>query len=613
MPINIRKYIKDNIIAIGLIITLIVGLILRFKGLTFQSYWTDELYSIAVSNPSNSFSSMYHETVTDVHPPLYQSLLWVWYHIFGFSEYSGRSMSVVIGSMGIYAVYILGKEFFNKETGLYAAVIASMNYYLIYFSQTTRSNSLLFLLSIISYIYFIKVLTTYSKKNFLLYLLFTIALVYTHYFGLVLVATQVFVFLFYFIKEKEKRKLLTVLAVTTAVTISVSLLPLLEYILGLEGMKSYWMPMPSKWFALEYMKIYVKSQYLEGIFLFTISLSLIYLFKKTENVKYRTMTIVLLLWIIIGYLLPYIRSVTALPMLVPRSTIMIIPALILLISYGIFLLKDTRLKTVMMAVIVFFSVYQLDHTNYYGKVTKEQWREVLYEVAKAKEKIPLFGVDRSDWGYIIYSSMLNLDLNISNSKALNKHYNNGTLPKCFFITDAHGDNISKSKELQDKTITKVLEIKKRKARGVLYAYKTPHSICSLLYAGEMNIDFNKCSLSKPYKGNPLAMPWSGSVTTPIYELKKNNYDLIVNAKGTKAFDKYAKLKIQVFRSGKDTNSLFIEKIFDTKQDYTEFTTSFKLQQDTNVSFVVSFINDKSRAIPKEDRNVYLKSIILKKQ
>ena len=192
MVISFREYVKNNIIPLGLIITLIVGIVLRFKGLTFQSYWIDELFSVTVSNPSNSFSYMYDRTVTDVHPPLYQSLLWGWYHIFGFNEFSGRSLSAIIGSIGIFAVYLLGKEFFNKEVGLYAAILASINHFLIFFSQETRSYSLLFLLSTVSYVYLLKVLTTSSKNNFLLYLLFTIALLYTHYFGFFLVATQVF-------------------------------------------------------------------------------------------------------------------------------------------------------------------------------------------------------------------------------------------------------------------------------------------------------------------------------------------------------------------------------------------------------------------------------------
>ena len=152
MTINhMKEFIKQHIILIGIIVTLIVALVLRFKGLTFQSHWLDELFSASVSNPSHTFFSMYDTTVSDVHPPLYQTLLWVWYHVFGFTEFAGRALSATIGTLGIYAIYLLGKEFFNKEVGLYAAIIATMNYFLIYYSQEVRSYSLLFLLSTMSY------------------------------------------------------------------------------------------------------------------------------------------------------------------------------------------------------------------------------------------------------------------------------------------------------------------------------------------------------------------------------------------------------------------------------------------------------------------------------
>ena len=35
-------------------------------------------------------------------------------------------------------------------------------------------------------------------------------------------------------------------------------------------------------------------------------------------------------------------------------------------------------------------MYQLNHADYYGKVTKEQWREVLYEVNASKEEMPVY-------------------------------------------------------------------------------------------------------------------------------------------------------------------------------------------------------------------------------
>ena len=126
--------------------------------------------------------------------------------------------------------------------GASTAIITSTNQFLISYAQETRSYSLLFLLSILSYLFFIKVLTKYSEKNFILYLLFTIALLYTHYFAFFLVATQVFVFIYFIIQEKEKRQLLTKLAILTCITYILALLPLVEYIVNHEDKTSFWIP-----------------------------------------------------------------------------------------------------------------------------------------------------------------------------------------------------------------------------------------------------------------------------------------------------------------------------------------------------------------------------------
>jgi len=478
MLIKLQGHIKQNIIVIGLVVVVILSAFLRFKALTFQSYWLDELFSVVFSSPDNSFSTMYDRTVTDVHPPLYQAILWVWYHLFGFTEFSGRFLSALIGTMGVVSIYLLGKEFYTKEVGFYAAIIASMNPFLIFYSQEVRSYGLLFFFSSISYIYLLRVLKSTSHKDFILYLLFTVALLYTHYFGLFLVATQVFVVIVYFIREAERRKNLIILGGITALVLVSSLLPLVQHILDHEAKESFWIRAPSNWFVLEYMQFYVKSRYLESVFLLMILFSLFSLIKK-EAKQNRVMVVILFLWVFIGYLLPYIRSVTAIPLLTQRNTIIIVPALIILISYGIFLLNNLKLKVVTLSVIIFFSINQFDNTSYYSRVAKEQWREVLFEVNKSKTDFQVYdflGLRFEDF-YKTYANMLNINLNFMSRNELKKDFKEKTLPSCFWAIDAHNDNMSKFDGLKDKSIKQVFEIKKFSARAILYSYNTSTEKC----------------------------------------------------------------------------------------------------------------------------------------
>jgi uncharacterized membrane protein len=121
-----------------------LGAYLRFHANTFQSYWLDEVWSISASNPSVGLGEMYGRTVVDVHPPLYQIILWLCFKVFGYSEGVGRNLSGLFGTLGLLAVYFLGQEAYNKKVGMYAVVVASTNYFLVYYSQEVRSYALLF-------------------------------------------------------------------------------------------------------------------------------------------------------------------------------------------------------------------------------------------------------------------------------------------------------------------------------------------------------------------------------------------------------------------------------------------------------------------------------------
>lgn len=475
--VSIRDFIKENYIIVGLTFAILIGVILRLKGLTYQSYWLDELASIGFSNPENSFKEVYRKTVGDVHPPLYQALLWVWFHIFGFSELAGRCLSAVIGSFSIYAVYLLGKELFDKQVGLYASIIASMNQFLIYYAQMVRSYSLLFLFSTLSCLYLIKVLKGHGKQDFILYLIFSVALAYTHYFGLFLIAAQFFIFILYFITEKKKRKPLMISAAITAIVLLVSLVPLFKYISGHAGMSSFWIELPANDFLKSYFVYYFTPQLLSIIYFMLLLAGAISLFLKRTSSRRKMAVAFLAIWIFIGVLLPYLRSVIAVPLLTERNAIIVLPALMVLISYGISLLVDYRKRYAILIMIVILGVYQLYHMDYYSKITKQQWREVLYEVTKTKGDFPAYELVFNGGFYKNYATMLDIDMEIHTPAEFVTQYKTKSLPNCFWILESHGEWISGFEEFNDKSILQVTEIQKHEARAVLYTNGVEIATC----------------------------------------------------------------------------------------------------------------------------------------
>ncbi len=476
---GVKNYTKNNIILVGLIFTLLVTMFFRFKGLTSQSYWLDEIWSAYISKPDRSFISMYSEVSKDVHPPLFQIILWGWYHIVGFNEYAGRFLSAIFGSLSVLAIFFLGKELFNKEIGLYASIIASVNWFLVYYSQEVRSYSLLFLMSIISYTYLVKMLNKHSKTNIFLYLISTICLMYTHFFGLIIIATQMFVVIYYVYKEENEKKRLVVLASIIAMVFIVALLPLLPQIMAKASLKSFWISKPTSTFILSYMDNYVKNKYLEGIFLLTSLFAISYLFTK----KYIRSIRILFIWIILGFLLPYIRSITATPILTDRNTIIIIPALILLISYGIFLLKDRILKICTLVLILILSIYQLSASNYHQKNDYQQWREILNTLSQSKNNFPVYDLAFKGKFYKTYAAMLDMNLNIYSHYVLKSQHKTHSIPVCFWTLEAHGKQLSKFKEVEGELIQQAFQIRKSRVRATLFANNINPSICRKMFLG----------------------------------------------------------------------------------------------------------------------------------
>ena len=92
-----RTFVRQHEAALWLLLIVAVAAALRFTGLTFQSYWFDELYSAYYSNPAHSLARVIELTLADVHPPLHQLSMWISYKIFGYNEFAGR---LAVGARG---------------------------------------------------------------------------------------------------------------------------------------------------------------------------------------------------------------------------------------------------------------------------------------------------------------------------------------------------------------------------------------------------------------------------------------------------------------------------------------------------------------------------------
>jgi uncharacterized membrane protein len=149
------------------------------------SYWVDELFSVSASLESWQ-GLLDHWLLPDVHPPLYQLLLKSWILLFGDSEPATRSLSLVFALSTILFIVFYGmarREL--KKYLVFAAMMASMPFFLFY-AQETRSYSMMLFLSTVVMLTWLDLDKPESTANFVLFCLAALLLALTHYFGLIL-------------------------------------------------------------------------------------------------------------------------------------------------------------------------------------------------------------------------------------------------------------------------------------------------------------------------------------------------------------------------------------------------------------------------------------------
>jgi hypothetical protein len=189
-----RVKTSGNRTYILLAMILLFGFLLRINGFVRYSASPDELYCTTKgSNPNLPFLNTFGDPGN---PPLYFIFLRFWYMLFGWSEESGRLLSVVLGTGAILTLFIFVRKFSSSRIALLAAFLMAINNYAIGHSKEMRTYILVIFLTPLVSLFLLSLIKKQNAINVLLYAFFCILISNTHYFGVLFVVAN---FLFYFI------------------------------------------------------------------------------------------------------------------------------------------------------------------------------------------------------------------------------------------------------------------------------------------------------------------------------------------------------------------------------------------------------------------------------
>lgn len=608
---KIIKKIKQNYFLIGI---LFLAAVLRLYHLDYQSIWIDEIITMKETDPRLSFSESYDIMILwENNPVMYYFLVKIVSIIFGHTTFVVRMISVIFGLLGVYMMFLIGKEIDNKKTGVIAALFASINYFFILYSQEARLYIMLIFLTVFSFYRLVIFIKDYKIKNALLYGLSLALMINSHFFGLFLLVSQVVIlFVFLFEVEKDKRKTYIInSAIAGILAISTWYYFCWELFKIASEIQAFWIPAPTPDVITNIFKEFFGNS--EGVLFLIMVLTIFYFIKlftqkieskSIKNNRYIFGFIILMIWILVTIYIPYLRSYLKLPMLTSRYLIVVLPAIILLLAVSVNKIKSNPVKNtiVILFVIASFTDLIVVKKNYTA-VRKTQYREIT---SKIKEKNKKNHKIVSAWGWhMSYFFNVNPKKDVVVLKSLEEYINELrtlNVSEPFWYLDGHFRPYSLSPEAESYLNTNYILIDNIEYFDTWAKYYVPKG------KEEDIISLNLREFEPIKTDNDLNILLFSNSTTkskPI-ELDKGNYRLGIKARSIPEVPingENAHLTISV--NGRKIGAYFLTEKEDAI-NYFEFEILSKDQYQIELTF------DNDLVLDNNDRNALIFSVTFQK-
>ncbi|MDD3150227.1 MAG: glycosyltransferase family 39 protein [Candidatus Gastranaerophilales bacterium] len=374
-----RNKTKTFLILAGIIL---LGFLLRIIGLDKpDGFWYDE----AITYYSASLNSIFEVVKSTVHGPLYFTLLHFWIKFIGESDLVIRLFSVLTGVLTIPIMYLAGKELKNSNLGLIAATLTGINSLFIYYSQEVRFYPLLIFLVAINALFLIKSAKKPDCKNFTCLGISMLLVISTYVLSFLFVFFEIIALWIYIYFEKKD-----FLKIFYKFLMSLTLVGLIFTFFALNNFISTFMGIGKYYrntfdvFPFDLSVLFMIFQnwttpqiigltnnitgYVEKLFLntpinelavfvlFPMGIQLITFLKGILEKKKLTIIHILAITII-GFLgVEIIATLLNKFSIVTRYTLVCVPFFILICSYGLFIMKKTR---ILMTYLVLTSIFYI--------------------------------------------------------------------------------------------------------------------------------------------------------------------------------------------------------------------------------------------------------------
>lgn len=371
-----------------------------------QSLWLDEATSILVARDFSFSEIITKFSPGDFHPPLYYFVLKIWISIFGSSEISARMLSVLFGIGTVYVAYLIGSKLFSKPVGRWATLFLATAPLHFYYALEARMYSMeTFLSALLMWFFLI--------RRWVYFTLVGVLLVYTDYLPLL-----IFIPLFLLVLENKsilKKFLLSSLGIFI---LTLPWLPIFYKqlwtgivvksnaanwwtILGKTNLKELAL-IPTKFLvgriSFSDKMFYTKAVAIAGIPAAALLFASLKKFKETK---------LLWLWLIVPISLSAIIGLK-LSVFSYFRLIFTLPALYLLLAYGLNVFKKPQARLLLGSLVVLVNLVSIGVYMFNPRLHKEDWRSAVQYVEQNSggEALSVFVTNNQRDAYRYYSTLI---------------------------------------------------------------------------------------------------------------------------------------------------------------------------------------------------------------
>jgi len=381
---HLKKVIRYNPYAWMLFGLILIGSVLRFVNLGFNSLWLDEGATFDIAQ--NTFVGIWETTMGgEVNPPLFYWIESVML-FFGNSEIILRFIPAVVGCLTIPVLYFIGKEVGGKLCGIITAGLVTFSSFHVYYSQEARAyTTMLFFFSLVL-LFYLLALRTKRIQYWILSGLFASLAFWTHFYvfvGISILYLHAIIINWREIRDNIKHILPILASLGTFILVSLPLIVVtVELFLIRTSSEPTW---GYSGFDLIYSTLYLLSgsqAYLTVIFTLLAIVGITWLFRNKER---KNISLLILLSLVLTFVISIFLA-EKMP-INPRHLMFILPFFFAAIGVSFTLIpKEIDYKKVGVVILVLICLVNLPYfTTYYTNFSKEDWRGMNQELSGLTE------------------------------------------------------------------------------------------------------------------------------------------------------------------------------------------------------------------------------------